>query len=105
MVHQGSTRVSRAGHRIPCSIAVAFRGTEYLVDCSIAVAFRLEAVAGLKRAIVTCQGQPPTVVDYGGETISRLEFKATAPGFCALTAQDALGKTAYTNPIWVDAPH
>jgi hypothetical protein len=68
--------------------------------------FRLEAVAGLKRATVICQGQPAKVVDYGGhETTSHLEFVATVPGFCALTAEDALGKTAYTNPIWVDAPH
>ena len=67
--------------------------------------FRLEAVAGIKRATVMCQGQPAKVVDYGsGETIARLEFIASVPGFCAATAEDALGKTAYTNPIWVEAP-
>jgi hypothetical protein len=50
------------------------------------------------------QGQPVKTVDYGaGETTSRLAFTATAAGFYAVTVEDAAGKTAYTDPIWVAA--
>jgi len=45
------------------------------------------------------------VVDYAsGETTARLDFTATAPGFCAVTVEDTVGGTAYTNPIWVEEP-
>ena len=44
-------------------------------------------------------------VDYrAGETISRIAVTATAPGFYVVTVEDAIGKTAYTDPIWVEAP-
>ncbi len=83
-----------------------FGETAILKGGRAALTFRLQAVAGLKRATVICQGQPAKAVDYrNGETTAKLEFMATEPGSCALTAEDALGKTAYTNPIWVEAPH
>jgi Carboxypeptidase regulatory-like domain len=82
-----------------------FGETAILKGGRAALTFRLQAVAGLKRATVICQGQPVKAVDFrNGETIANLDFVATEPGFCALTAEDALGKTAYTNPIWVEAP-
>jgi hypothetical protein len=83
-----------------------FGTTAILHGGSVGLTFRLESVAGLKRATVICQGQPVKVVDYSaGETTSRIVFSATAAGFCAVTAEDVLGKTAYTDPIWVEASH
>jgi hypothetical protein len=83
-----------------------FGATAILQGGSVDLTFRLDAVAGLKRATVICQGQPVKVVDYtAGETTSRMVFSATAPGFCAVTAEDTFGKTAYTDPIWVQAQH
>ena len=79
-----------------------FGTTAVLHGGSVDLTFRLESVSGLKRATVICQGQPVKVVEYSaGETIARVVFSATAPGFCAITVEDALGEIAYTDPIWV----
>jgi len=82
-----------------------FGATAILKSGRADLTFQLEAVEGLKRATVTCQRQPVKVVDYAtGETTARLDFTATAPGFCAVTVEDTVGGTAYTNPIWVEEP-
>jgi hypothetical protein len=82
-----------------------FGTTATLQGGSVGLAFHLESVAGLKRATVICRGQPVKVVDYSaGETTSRIVFSATAAGFCAVTVEDVVGKTAYSDPIWVEAP-
>lgn len=82
-----------------------FGETAALKGGRVDLTFSLEAVAGLKRATVIGQGQPVKTVDYrAGETTSRLAFTATAAGFYAVTVEDAAGKTAHTDPIWVAAP-
>jgi len=81
-----------------------FGDTAILQGGSVGLTFRLQAVAGLKRATVVCNGQPVKVLDFGtGETVASISFSATRPGFCAVTAEDVLGNTAYTDPIWVAA--
>lgn len=81
-----------------------FGATAILKKGSVDLTLRLEAVAGLRRATVICQGKPVKMVDYSaGETTLRVVFSATAAGFCLVTAEDAAGKTAYTDPIWVEA--
>jgi len=82
-----------------------FGETATLKGGSVDLTFNLKAVAGLKRATVIGRGLPVKTVDYrAGETISRIAVTATAPGFYVVTVEDAIGKTAYTDPIWVEAP-
>jgi hypothetical protein len=83
-----------------------FGTTATLQGGSVGLTFRLESVAGLKRATVISQGRPVKVVDYSaGETSSRIDFSAIAAGFYAITVEDAVGNTAYSDPIWVEGPH
>jgi hypothetical protein len=82
-----------------------FGSTAVLKDGSAPLTFRVEAVAGLKGAAVICQAQAVKTMAYmAGETTAQVDFSATAPGFCRVTAEDSLGRTAYSDPIWVQAP-
>jgi len=82
-----------------------FGASAILKDGVAPLTFRVEAVAGLKQATVRCQGQTVKTADYTADTTaSRLTFSATAPGFCLVTVTDAVGNTAYSDPIWVEVP-
>jgi hypothetical protein len=67
--------------------------------------FELDAIAGLKQATIISQGKTVAKVAYAGETRAHLTVPAngSSPGWYALTVEDAAGKKAYTNPIWIEA--
>ena len=82
---------------------------ETIIDCAGGTGDMARRLARLADAARKRRGGPAVrliVVDYNaGETASRIVFSATAAGFCAVTVQAAVGNTAYTDPIWVQAPH
>ncbi|MGH8301870.1 MAG: CehA/McbA family metallohydrolase [Steroidobacteraceae bacterium] len=74
------------------------------VQSGTALGFTLEAVAGLEKVAVIVDGKPRKTVEYHGERTARLVVPA-AGGWDALTVEDRVGRTAYTDPIWVRARH
>jgi hypothetical protein len=70
----------------------------------VVLGFELDAIAGLKQATIISQGKPVATVAYKGETKAHLTTPAngSSPGWYALTVEDAAGKKAYTNPIWIE---
>lgn len=72
------------------------------VEGGASLGFTLEAVAGLGRVTLIVDGKPRKTVEYHGERKARLVIPATG-GWVALTVEDAAGKTAYTDSIWVPA--
>jgi hypothetical protein len=71
---------------------------------SATLGFDLEAVDGLKRAMIICGGKPVGVVRYApDQTTAHLSTSVdgSTPGWCAVTVEDAKGMTAYTDPVWI----
>ena len=69
------------------------------------LAFALNSVAGLKQASLTGAGNVVATRTFNGSPReARVEFPLTADrgGWYAIEVEDAAGRMAYSNPIWID---
>ena len=67
--------------------------------------FDLKSVPGLRQATLVGSGTPVATRkwdDAPRETIVEFPLQTDAPTWYAIVVEDAAGRRAYSNPIWID---
>jgi hypothetical protein len=102
----------KAGHAYvsygPLIVPGVLFGDEMTVTpgARFALPFTLRSVAGLRRATLIGAGSAVDSREFAdAPREARIEFERTADGtrWYSLQVEDAAGRKAYTNPIWIDA--
>jgi hypothetical protein len=102
----------KAGHAYVSGGPLIFPGVDFGDELKVTpgarfvLPFKLQAVSGLRRVALVGAGKVLDTREFAdAPRETRVEFERVADGtrWYSLEVEDAAGRKAYTNPIWVDA--